>query len=69
METADTEESDTDRSKNIKTKIKDIPDRRNHNTMTKRIDGTEKEFIVDTGSPVTKTPVDKEIIKTGKFYR
>ena len=33
--------------------------------MTITNDGTEKKFIVDTGSPVTNIPPDKEII-TGK---
>ena len=35
--------------------------------MTIKIDGTEKEFIVDTGSPVTKIPPDKEFIKVKKI--
>ena len=37
--------------------------------MTKRTDRTEKEFIVDTGSLVTITPPDKEIIKGKKILR
>ena len=41
--------------------------RRTYVTMTIRIDGTEKEFIVDTGSPVTTIPPDKGIIKGRKI--
>ena len=41
-------------------------DRRDHITMTIRIDGTVEEFIVDTGSAVTIIPPDKEIIREEK---
>ena len=67
-ETVETEESDTDRSINIITEIKQLTDRRNYITITIRNDGTEKEFIVDTGSPVTIIPPDKEIIKSMKLF-
>ena len=66
-ERQEAEESDTDTSINIKTEIKHLTDRRNHITMTLKIDGTEKEFIVDTGSPVTILPSDKQIMKDKKL--
>ena len=43
--------------------MKHLGDRRSHITKTKGIDGTAKEFIVDTGSMVTIMPPDKKIIK------
>ena len=46
---------------NIITEIKHVIYRENLITMTINIDETEKEFIVDTGPPVTKIPPDKEI--------
>ena len=50
----------------IITKTKHKTDRRNHLT-TIRSNGTEKEFIVDTGSPVTIIKPDKETIKNNKI--
>ena len=35
--------------------------------MTIKIDGTEEEFIVNRGSPVTIIPPDKDIIKDNKI--
>ena len=35
--------------------------------MTVEIDGTKKEFIVYTGSPVKIIPLDEETIKDKKF--
>ena len=66
-EATETEESNTDKSKNTITKIRHITDRRYHITMTERIDATQKEFIVDTESPVTLIPADKEIFKDKKI--
>ena len=37
-------------------------DWKNHVTMTIKTDGTEKEFILDTGSPVKITPLDEQLI-------
>ena len=62
-EAAETQESSTGRSKFILTGINHLNDRRNQITKTKKIDGTKKEFIVDTGSLVKIIPPDKEIIK------
>ena len=35
--------------------------------MVIKIDGTEKEFIIDTGSPVKMIPPEKEILKDPKI--
>ena len=37
-----------------KTEIRHVNDQRNHSTMTKTFDGTEKETIVETGSSLPK---------------
>ena len=65
-EPEETEESDTDRSKNIITEIKRVTDQRNHITMTLKTDGTVKQITVDTGLPVTIIPLDEEIMKDKK---
>ena len=69
METAESEENDTDGSIKTITEIKPLTDRKNHITMTIKNDGTEKEFIVDIGSPVIRIPPDKERTNDKKSYR
>ena len=58
----ETVETNTDRSINEITEIEHSTGRRNYVTMTIKTDGTNKKFIVDAVSPVTKIPPDKEII-------
>ena len=53
-------------SLNILNEIKHVTDRRNHITMAIKFNGAEKEFTVDTGSPVTIIPPDKPLIKDKK---
>ena len=48
VEPEETEESDSDKLINGRTEIKHVTDRKNHITMTMKIDATEKEIIVDT---------------------
>ena len=60
MQPEDTEESATDKSMNIIFEVKHVSDRKQYSTLAIKSDGTEKEFIVDTGSPVTIKPPDKE---------
>ena len=60
VEHEDTQQIVTDKSISILTEKKHVTDWRNHITIKKRIEGTKKEFIVDTGSPVTITPPEKE---------
>ena len=62
-----TEESKVDKLTNIATKIKHVTDRKKHITMTIKTEGTEKEFIIDTGSPVTMLPPEKEVLKYKKI--
>ena len=54
-----TEENTTDKLVKIITEIKHSTDRSNLFTMKKN-GSTGKEFIVDTGSPVTIIPPEKE---------
>ena len=44
--------------------IKIIVEQQKHYTAKIKIKGTPKEFIIDTGSPVTIMPLDEQIMKT-----
>ena len=66
-EPEETEESDTEKSMTIITEMEHVIDGRNHFTMTKSSDGTEKEFVVDNDSPVKQIPPNKEIIENQKM--
>ena len=43
--------------------IKKIVEQQKHYTAKIKINGTPKEFIIDTGSPVTIMPLDEQIMK------
>ena len=43
--------------------IKTIEEKNKHYTATIKINGGRKEFIIDTGSPITIMPPDKRIMK------
>ena len=38
-------------------------------TTTVKINGTEKEFIIDTGSPISIMPADKTIVKDTEIQK
>ena len=59
-EIEETEESDTDTLTKIITEIKDVTDCKDHITLTILNDGSERKFIVVTGSTVTKLTSDKK---------
>ena len=44
--------------------IKNIVEQEKHYTAKVEINGTQREFIIDTGSPVTIMPLDERIMKT-----
>ena len=44
-------------------RINRIVDKNKYLTTTVKINGTEKEFIIDTGSPISIMPADKTIVK------
>ena len=46
--------------------MKHVIDRRNHNMMPLKIEGTEIKFIVDATTPPTIIPQDKETLKNQK---
>ena len=43
--------------------IKKIVEQQKHYTAKMKINGTPKEFIIDTGSPITIMPLDEQIMK------
>ena len=46
-----------------------ITDRNKYLTATVKVDGIEKEFIVDTGSPISIMPVDENIMKRTEIQK
>ena len=46
-----------------------IIDRNKYLTTTVKINGTEKEFIIDTGSPISIMPVDNKIMKESEIQK
>ena len=44
-------------------KINRITDKNKYLTAKKKVNGIEKEFIVDTGSPISIIPADQSILK------
>ena len=44
--------------------IKKIGEKNKHYTATVKINGRKKEFIMDTGSPITILLLDEEILKS-----
>ena len=48
--------------------IKNIEKKEKHYTA-KKIDGIQKEFIIDTGSPVTIMPFDEQIMKQTELQK
>ena len=48
-------------------KINRITDKRKHLTTSVKMNGTEKSFIVDSGSPVPIMPADDNIVKKTKI--
>ena len=56
--------SESDESRYHIEKIKNIVEQQKHYTAKIKINGTPKEFIIDTGSPVTIMSQDEQIMKT-----
>ena len=61
--------SDSDESIHQTKEIKKINEMNNHFTATVQINGIKKEFIIDTGSPVSIMPPDKRIMETTEFQK
>ena len=49
--------------------VKNIVEQQKHYTAKIKINGTPKEFIIDTGSPVTTIPLDGQIINTTEIQK
>ena len=64
------EESDESESKIYRIeRINRIVDKKKYLTTTLKINGTEKEFIIDTGSPISIMPADKTIMKDTEIQK
>ena len=50
-------------------RINRITDRNKYLTTTVKVNGIEKEFIVDTGSPISKLPADENIMKQTEIQK
>ena len=61
--------SDSDESIHHIKEIKKINEMNKHFTATVQINGIKKEFIIDTGSPVSILPPDKRIMKTTEIQK
>ena len=44
-------------------------DKNKYLTTTVKINGTEKEFIIDTGSPISIMPADKTMMKDTEIQK
>ena len=64
-ETDDRDETSSDLEKSIHhiREIKTIEEKNKHYTATVKINGKKKEFIIDTGSPITKMPPDEPMLE------
>ena len=49
--------------------IKNIVEQHKHYTAKVKINGTRREFIIDTGSLVTIMPLDERIMKKAEFQK
>ena len=61
--------SDSDISIHHIKEIKKINEMNKHFTATVQIDGIKKEFIIDTGSPVSIMPPDERIMKATEIQK
>ena len=49
--------------------IKAIEEKNKHYTATIKINGMKKEFVIDTGSPITIMPPDERIMKHAEIQK
>ena len=61
--------SESDESIYHTEEMKNIVEQQKHYTAKIKINGTPKEFIIDTGSPVTIMTLDEQIMKTTEILR
>ena len=61
------ESDESETSINRIERINRITDRNKYLTTTVKVNGIEKEFIVDTGSPISIMPADENIMKQNKI--
>ena len=63
------ESDESETSINRIERINRITDRNKYLTTTVKVNGTEKEFIVDTGSPISIMPADENIMKQTEIQK
>ena len=61
--------SESDESIHHIKEIKKIEEKNKHYSATVKINGIKKEFIVDTGSPITIMPPDEKILKIAELQK
>ena len=61
--------SESDESIHHTKEIKKIEEKNKHYTATVKINGIKKEFIIDTGSPITIMPPDEKILKIAELQK
>ena len=61
--------SESDESIHHIKEIKKIEEKNKHYTATVKINGIKKEFIIDTGSPITIMPPDEKILKIAELQK
>ena len=61
--------SESDESTHNTEEIKNIVEQQKHYTAKIKINGAEREFFVDTGSPVTIMPLDERILKKNEIQK
>ena len=61
--------SESDESIHHIKEIKKIEENNKHYTATVKINGIKKEFIIDTGSPITIMPPDEKILKIAELQK
>ena len=61
--------SKSDESIHHRKEIKKIEEKSKHYTAIVKVNGIEKKFIIDTGSPLTIMPPDEKILKSTGIHK
>ena len=69
MEDRNETSSKSDESIHHRKEIKEIEEKSKHYTAIVKVNGIEKEFIIDTGSPLTIMPPDEKILKSTGIHK
>ena len=61
--------SESDESIHHLSEIRTIEEKNKHYTATVKVNGVKKEFLLDTGSPITMMPPDEKIMKSSGIQK